>query len=134
MKFVELSVKDFEQFALNHDQISFHQSKEWAKLKEVNNWDHYYVGVVDGKKVLAASLLLAKNTPVKKKMFYAPRGFLIDYQNKELLAFFTTEVKKFVSKKSGFFIKIDPYVSYRERDINGDITIVIPSSNIAGTW
>lgn len=121
MKFVELSVKDFEQFALNHDQISFHQSKEWAKLKEVNNWDHYYVGVVDGKKVLAASLLLAKNTPVKKKMFYAPRGFLIDYQNKELLAFFTTEVKKFVSKKSGFFIKIDPYVSYRERDINGDI-------------
>lgn len=121
MKFVELSVKDFEQFALNHDQISFHQSKEWAKLKEVNNWDHYYVGVVDGKKVLAASLLLAKNTPVKKKMFYAPRGFLIDYQNKELLAFFTTEVKKFVSKKSGFFIKIDPYVSYRKRDINGNI-------------
>lgn len=121
MEFRELTVKEFEKFALEHEQISFHQSKEWAELKKVNGWDSYYVGVVEGKKVLAASLLLAKSTPIKKKMFYAPRGFLIDYKNKGLLSFFTSQVKKFVKSKNGFFIKIDPYVSYRERDINGDI-------------
>ena len=121
MKFTELSVKDFEDFALKHDQISFHQSKEWALLKKVNGWEAYYVGALDGKKIVAASLLLAKSTPIKKKMFYAPRGFLIDYENKEILKFFTIEVKKFVRKKGGFFIKIDPYVSYRQRDVNGNI-------------
>ncbi len=121
MKFTELSVKDFEDFALKHDQISFHQSKEWALLKKVNGWEAYYVGALDGKKIVAASLLLAKSTPIKKKMFYAPRGFLIDYENKEILNFFTIEVKKFVRKKGGFFIKIDPYVSYRQRDVNGNI-------------
>ena len=121
MKFTELSVKDFEDFALRNDQISFHQSKEWALLKKVNGWEAYYVGALDGKKIVAASLLLAKSTPIKKKMFYAPRGFLIDYENKEILNFFTIEVKKFVRKKGGFFIKIDPYVSYRQRDVNGNI-------------
>lgn len=121
MEFRELTVKEFEKFALGHEQISFHQSKEWAELKKVNGWSSYYVGVVEGKKVLAASLLLAKSTPIKKKMFYAPRGFLIDYKNMELLSFFTSQVKKFVKSKNGFFIKIDPYVSYRERDINGDL-------------
>lgn len=121
MKFKELTVKEFEKFALEHEQISFHQSKEWAELKKVNGWDSYYVGVVDGKKVVAASLLLAKSTPIKKKMFYAPRGFLIDYSDKETLSFFTIEIKKFIRSKNGFFIKIDPYVSYRERNINGDI-------------
>ena len=98
MKFTELSVKDFEDFALRNDQISFHQSKEWALLKKVNGWEAYYVGALDGKKIVAASLLLAKSTPIKKKMFYAPRGFLIDYENKEILNFFTIEVKKFVRK------------------------------------
>lgn len=121
MKFVELSVEKFEKFALNHDQISFHQSKEWAELKKVNGWVPYYVGVVEGNKVLAASLLLAKETPIKKMMFYSPRGFLIDYEDKKLLQFFTVEVKKFVKNKKGFFIKIDPYVAYRQRDVNGDI-------------
>lgn len=121
MKFVELSVEKFEKFALNHDQISFHQSKEWAELKKVNGWIPYYVGVVEDSRVLAASLLLAKETPIKKMMFYAPRGFLIDYKDEKLLEFFTFEVKKFVKSRKGFFIKIDPYVSYRQRDVNGGI-------------
>lgn len=121
MKFIELSVDEFENFALKHEQISFYQSKEWAELKRYNGWNSYYVGVISGKKIIAASLLLAKNTPIKKNMFYAPRGFLIDYEDKKLLSFFTNEVKKFVKSKKGFFIKIDPYVSYRQRDVNGDL-------------
>ena len=121
MQFVELKVKDFEEFALSHEQISFHQSKEWAELKKTNGWESYYVGVLDKKKIVAASLLLAKTTPINKKIFYAPRGFLIDYENKDLLSFFTKEVKKYVKAKQGFFIKIDPYVLYQERDVNGNI-------------
>lgn len=121
MELKEIKVVDFEKFALNHDQISFHQSKEWAELKKSNGWESYYVGVIQNQKIIAASLLLAKNTPIKKKIFYAPRGFLIDYENKELLSFFTIKVKDFIKSKQGFFLKMDPYVSYQQRDVNGSI-------------
>ena len=121
MKFVELSVNDFEKFALKHEQITFHQTKEWAELKKSNGWCSYYVGMLKGKKIVAASLLLAKDTVIKKKMFYAPRGFLIDYHDLELLTAFTNEIKKWAKKKNAIFIKIDPYVMYKEHDLNGDL-------------
>ncbi len=121
MKFVELSVNDFEKFALKHEQITFHQTKEWAELKKANGWCSYYVGMLKGKKIVAASLLLAKDTVIKKKMFYAPRGFLIDYHDFELLTAFTNEIKKWAKKKNAIFIKIDPYVMYKEHDLNGDL-------------
>ena len=75
----------------------------------------------DKDKIIAGALLLSKITPIKKRMFYSPRGFLIDYNNYELLSKFTKEVKKYVKSKNGIFLKIDPYVVYQERDINGNI-------------
>ena len=54
-------------------------------------------------------------------MFYAPRGFLIDYHNLELLTTFTKEIKKFAEERNAIFIKIDPYVMYKEHDLNGDL-------------
>ena len=121
MEFVELSEKEFISFAYNHEQASFYQTINWGKLKKENGWKNYLVGVKDGKKIIGASLLLSKKTPIKKNMFYAPRGFIIDYNNFELLEFFTKEIKKFVKKNNGIFLKIDPYLPYQERDINGDI-------------
>lgn len=121
MKFVELEIKEFEEFVLKHEQVNFHQTKKWAELKKTNNWDSHYVGIKKDNTIIAASLLLSKNTQIRKKIFYAPRGFLIDYKNKEILEFFTKEINKYVKQKQGFFIKIDPYLSYRQRDVNGDI-------------
>ena len=54
-------------------------------------------------------------------MFYSPRGFLIDYNNKELLKKFTEEIKKYAKTENAIFIKIDPFVEYQEHDNNGDI-------------
>lgn len=121
MEFVELNIKDFEKFVGKHEQVNFHQTKEWANLKKTTGWEYYYVGIKKGKKVIAASLLLAKITPFRRKIFYAPRGFILDYHDKEVLNYFTEQVVKFAREKKGFFIKIDPYVPYRQRDINGSI-------------
>jgi lipid II:glycine glycyltransferase (peptidoglycan interpeptide bridge formation enzyme) len=122
MKLVNLSKKEFKDFADKHPQITFHQTEEWANLKKVNNWESYYIGLEKNKKIVAGALLLAKTLPIiKKKMFYSPRGFLIDYNNKELLEEFTKEIKKFVKKEKGIFVKIDPYVEYQEHDNNGNI-------------
>lgn len=122
MKLVNLEKQEFKKFADNHEQITFHQTEEWANLKKVNGWNAYYVGLKDKNKIVAGALLLAKTLPIiKKKMFYSPRGFLIDYKNKDLLQEFTKEIKKFAKEKNGIFIKIDPYVEYQERDNNGEI-------------
>ena len=123
MKFVELSEKQFKKFADTNSQISFHQTIEWGQLKENNGWNMSLVGLVDNKNcVKAAALLLSKSIPIiRKKMFYSPRGFLIDYNNLELLEEFTKEIKKYIKKNNGIFIKIDPYVSYQERDLLGNV-------------
>lgn len=122
MELIELTEKEFKEFADNHPQISFHQTNEWGHLKENNGWDMHLVGLKDeNNKIVAGALLLSKMTPIKRKMFYSPRGFLIDYSNYDLLKEFTEKIKKYVKANKGIFIKIDPYIDYKERDINGDI-------------
>ena len=121
MEFVKLTKDEFKKFASNHDQASFYQTVEWGHLKENNNWEMHLLGLKDKDKIVAAALILSKITPIKKKMFYSPRGFLIDYNNYELLEEFTKKIKEYVKKDNGIFIKIDPYLMYQQRDINGDI-------------
>ena len=121
MKLVNLTEKEFESFAKKHPQISFHQTASWGRLKETNGWKSHLIGLKDGKKIVAASLLLSKKTPIKKDMFYAPRGFLIDYKNFDLLKEFTLEVKKYAKDNHGIFLKIDPYIIYKERDMDGNV-------------
>ena len=72
MIFRELTEKEFTKFEEKHEQASFSQTTSWGKLKEVNGWKHYYLGLVDNKKVVAATLLLTKSLPIiKKNMCYA---------------------------------------------------------------
>lgn len=122
MKLKKLNSTEFRKWANAHPQITFHQTKEWANLKEKNGWYAYFVGLEDNNKILAAAMILAKTIPVcKKRIFYSPRGFLLDYKDKELLTIFTKEITEFAKKRKGIFIKIDPYVMYKQRDINGDL-------------
>lgn len=121
MKFTEITEQEFTDFAKNHPYGSFHQNVSWGHLKEKNGWVMHLVGIKEKDKVIAASLILAKDTPIKKKIFYAPRGFLIDYNDKELLGFFLTNLKLYLKNNKAIFLKFDPYVEYQERDILGNI-------------
>ena len=122
MKLVELNEKEFKTIADKSPQITFHQTSSWAELKKTNGWKHYYVALKDNKESLACALLLAKKIPIiNKYIFYSPRGFLIDYNNKEILKEFTKKIKKFIKEQNGIFVKIDPYVPYIEHDNNGEI-------------
>lgn len=122
MKLVKLNKEEFKKFADKHEQITFHQTKEWGNLKSKNNWTPYYIGLKEKDEIKAGALILAKNIPIiNKKIFYSPRGFLIDYNNKQLLTEFTTEIKKLLKKENGILLKMDPYIEYQERDNNGQI-------------
>lgn len=121
MKLVKLEEKEFNAFSLKHEQYSFYQNTSWGHLKELNGWKMHLVGYKKKEEIIAGAMILSKNTPLKKKMFYAPRGFLIDYKDKNLLKNFTNDIKKYVKENGGFFIKIDPYLPYVQRDIDGNV-------------
>lgn len=122
MEFREISEKEFDKYSSNHEQTSFSQTSSWGNLKKVNGWNSHFVALFDNKKIVGATLLLSKRVPlIKKNMCYAPRGFLIDYNNNELLREFTNSIRKYAKKLNAIFIKIDPYVSYQERNLDGDI-------------
>lgn len=122
MKLIEISKTKFKNFADKSPYITFHQTKEWAALKSTNGWHDYYVALEEDGNILGAALILSKNIPlINHKIFYSPRGFLIDYNNFTLVEMFTKEIKKFAKDKKAIFIKIDPYVSYKQRDNDGNI-------------
>lgn len=121
MIFTELTEKEFEKFSKNHPQASFMQTVELAHLKEEQGKKTYFLGVKEENKVLAATLIFENNKILGHPDFYAPRGFLIDYDDLELLTFFSVELIKFVKKKKGFRITLDPNVIYRIRSSEGNI-------------
>lgn len=124
MKLKKLNEKEFKEFADKNDEITFYQTTSWANLKKKNGWKAHYLGLEENKKIIAASLLLSKTLPIiKKKMFYAPRGFLIDYNNQQTLTDFTKLLKEYAKKEQAIFIKIDPYLEHKERDNNGEIVV-----------
>lgn len=121
MEFSILNEKEFTKAALDLPCSNFHQTVRWGKLKEKNGWISHLVGVKEKKKIVAAALLLEKKVLKKFSIFYVPRGYLIDFNNEELLKFFTEKLKVFAKERKGIFIKIDPYLIHKERDINGKV-------------
>ena len=130
MEFVELTEKEFEKFAKNHEQESYMQTIDLKRFKENNKTKCYLVGVKDNKKVVAATLMYSIGTFMKKKRFYSSRGFLIDYSNKELLSFFVYNIKKFIKSKNGMSLTIDPNIIYRVRSSNGEIIDDKPNDEV----
>lgn len=121
MKFQEITEKEYREFWENHPLKTFLSAPEISKLRQKSNWDTYYVGVKEKKKIVAATMLLAHKRHFNKYEFYSPRGYLIDFNNQELVNFFTEELKKYIKDKNGYVLRIDPYVIYKERDIDGNI-------------
>ncbi len=121
MEFKVLTEEQFKAFSTKHKYESFMQTVELGNLKkELGNIVHY-VGVYKNKKLVAATLLLEEKSIMGRKTFYAPRGFLIDYEDKDTLKYFTDELKKYIKSHKGFMLTIDPNVIYRIRSSEGEI-------------
>lgn len=120
MEFTEISEEEFGKFASTHELRSYLQTPEMAHSKQQDGWGYYYVGIKKNNKLICATLLLEYQGKFYKT-FTSPRGYLIDFRDKELLQFFTKEIKKFIKKKKGAFLNIEPKILYKQRDMNGEI-------------
>ncbi len=121
MEFVELTKEEFASIQNDMPGSTYTQTTYWADIKAANTWEGYYLGIKVNEKIVAASLLLARKVILGKKIFYAPRGLMLDYENKEVLDFFIKNIKMFVKSHGGFMFKMDPLVEYRHHNSDGDL-------------
>ena len=121
MQFLEITEKEYRKFWENHPLKTFLSAPEIGELRKSNGWDVYFVGVKENSDIVAAAMIVSHRRHFGKYEFYSPRGVLVDYENKELLDCFLKEIKNFVRKHHGYIFRMDPYVIYKERDIDGNI-------------
>ena len=69
MEFKVITKEEFKKFSINHEQESFLQTVELGDLKEELGDIVHYVGVIDNKKLVAATLLLEEKSVMGKKTF-----------------------------------------------------------------
>ena len=83
-KLIELEKKEFEKFTSNHEKSHFLHSYAWGEVSKTRGLTPHYLGVKEDDKVVATALLLEKKLILGYTYFYIPRGFTLDYSNKEL--------------------------------------------------
>lgn len=110
MELVELNEEEYEDFVRNNKLKShFLQSHIWGEFsKKAKKLTPYYLGLKNNNSIVATALLLQKSLPLGYSYFYSPRGFVIDFNDKELLKIFTDKIVEFIKDKKAIFLKIDP--------------------------
>ena len=112
MKIVTLTENEFIDFANKHQYNSLYQTPLYAHFMNKN--EHYkihYLGFVEEDNLIGASLMLYKTLFWGYKYAYAPRGFLIDYSDEEIVTKVSLALKNLLRKQKFIFITIDPPVA-----------------------
>ena len=121
MKFVILNDNEFMEFVNTRPEKNFFQTVMMKDRIEKEGHEVYLVGVKNDDKVVAASFIAATgHTFLGYKTFEAYKGFILDYQDKELIRFMTEEVKKFLISKKALRLIIDPYIQNVSRDMDAN--------------
>jgi lipid II:glycine glycyltransferase (peptidoglycan interpeptide bridge formation enzyme) len=111
MHIEKLTTEEFQRYTFNHVLTSYNQTLQYAKYKELEGYKYDLIGLKDQyNNILAASLILFKTINNKYTYGYAPRGFLIDYKNIELLKTFNKLLYNYYKNYKVIFIKINPYI------------------------
>ena len=121
MKFLtDINNEKYTEFIKSHKHGNMMQAIEWSAIK--NTWGTVRVAVSDDKdNIIAAAQVLTR-----KGLWYVPRGPILDYNNKELLEFFLTNLKKFAKTKQAKLVKLDIPVAVKDekltnfKDVDGD--------------
>lgn len=110
MKFItNIPADRFNAFAAKHQKNHFLQSYEWGVFKSKSpDWSFDTVGLEDenGQLVAGALVLLRQLPLIKRPFIYIPRGYLIDFSQKQLVETFTKSMKQYAQQKKLFSLKL----------------------------
>ncbi len=121
MKIVELTNDEFNGFKNRYPLYSIYQTTEYAFLMNTENFDSILLGLKDNNNQILAATLLLIEKDTKYKYAYAPRGFLVDYQDSNLLKTFTTHIKKYLGKLGIMAVKLNPMIVKASYDMKRNI-------------
>lgn len=113
-----LTNAEFLEFSKKFQPSSIYQTIEYAFTMQKQGYEVMFVGLMDGVFLKAASLILV-NKVNGFKYGLAPRGFLIDYNDEELVGNFTRLIKKFLGKRDIVAVKVNPMIIRNIFDSNG---------------
>ncbi len=123
MKFIDnVEISKYREFESKHKKSHFLQSYEWGQFcKGAKKQIPCYVGMEDDKgNLVATCLILLKKTPFGFSYGYAPRGFVLDYSNKDVISKFTNYLKQYMKDNKIIYIKFDPDIKYQDIDDDGN--------------
>ena len=111
---------EYDQFVKDHELGNVLQSSAWEEVK--SDWEHEKFGVYREEKLLATASILIRTLPLGYKMFYIPRGPILDYGDTELLSFVIQSIKSYARSKRAIFVTFDPSICLSQSLINQEKT------------
>lgn len=109
---IGISEEEHDSFVKEHQQISVLQDSDWAKIK--NQWQNERIGIYKEEKQVASLSLLIKLLPLGRSIIYIPRGPVMDYLDRDLVAFTMKTLKDYGKTKKALFIKYDPAILLKQ--------------------
>ncbi len=127
MELRELTNEEFNTFTDKYFMSSIYQTTEYGFVMNKQKYESLFLGLInDTNDIAAASLILIEKLG-QFKYAYAPRGFLLDYTDNDLLTNFTNEIKKYLRKRNVIAIKISPMIAKTKFTPSIDVTLINPS-------
>ena len=123
MKFDDnISKDEYINFWKNNPNQHFLNSYWWGTVCKNNKGQiPKYVGLRDeSNNIICETLLLIKKTPMNMCYLYAPRGYLIDWNNKEIVNKFTISLRDYMKTINAIYLRVDPAVMYQEIDMEAN--------------
>ena len=111
---------EYDQFVKEHELVNVLQSSAWEEVK--SDWQHEKFGAYRGDKLLATASILIKTLPLGYRMFYIPRGPVLDYKDAELLNFVLQSIKSYARSRRAIFVIFDPSICLSQSLINQEKT------------
>lgn len=116
-----LNETEFSDFAATYTHQNFWQSNEMLTFESKKGWKIYRVGIKDDNTIIAAAGLISFPVFLSYNCFKILRGCMLDYDNQEVVSFFLLNLNAFLKKKKCLYAQMDPYITYQERDTEGNV-------------
>ena len=129
MRMIELTREKFEEFASKSPYNNYCQSANYGMLMAETGFEYTFVGyTTNNYEILAAGMFLTKKIG-SYYYAYCPKGFIINYDDADLVRRFTNNLIKYYKRKNVIFLKINPEIPIATIDTKNNYNR-ITNSNI----
>lgn len=110
MRMIEITKEKFEEFTYKSEYKNYCQTSNYGMIMSETGFDYSFVAyTTNDLEILAAGMFLTKKIG-RYYYAYCPKGYIIDYNDTELVKKFTRNLIKYYKRKKVIFLKINPEI------------------------